>query len=262
MEQFSGLGTEIISPGAFNMSQAIWGLRQKMYADAGVISMPSTLRAEALLTTGQSVIPLFFGNVNAQRAPFNTEKRLVQNDTFTVMGLSLHIGLVNVAGAVETPQEHAQMTLHTFPNPLVFTAGELEAIYNGGLQMLVDTTRFIDYIPGRDFYRVGQSQQGVGSSAANNAPTQRDEWSFQQWGQRNLYPTMELAGTATIETNHILGASMDLAGDEGTNLYLVGQLYGFLNTGASSVYTDFLKAAKSQFSEFNLSPASRVALRR
>lgn len=239
---FQGAGTEIIGVDAMNTVQQIFNLRQKMYGEAGVITMGSYLRAETLLTDGVASIPLSFAQNNARVAPFVTERRLLQNDTFSTLGLSLHIGRVVVAGAAETEAEHAQMTLHTFPNPLVFTAGELEALYNGALEMTVDSTKFIEGIATRDFYRVGTSQAGVGSSAVSNAPVQSDEWQFQQYGQRNLTPSMELSGRANIVTNVNLGTSVDLAAPSGENYYLVGQLFGFINTGASSIYEAWLKS--------------------
>jgi hypothetical protein len=245
-----GYGTDMIQIPAMDRSQAVWNLRSQMYGNDGVITFMSSLRSETLLTDGVTKVQIPLLSNDQNRAPFITERRLSQNDTFTILGLSVHIGRTVQAGATETEAEHAAMTLHSFPNPVVFANNDLEPIYNGGLQMVVDNTVFIEYIAGRDFYRVGTSQQGVGSSAVSNAPVQADEWQFMQYGIKTVKPTLELSGLCKLNFYLDMFTPVDLSGGIGENYYLVTQVFGFLNSGARSSYDAWMKALITDRSKY------------
>jgi hypothetical protein len=133
-----------------------------------------------------------------------TERRLKLSDTFTITGMSFYLGTgASVIVGTPTAIEQAKENLLTFPNPNYLTVAgmsdELESLYNGFLSLRVDTTTFLDSVPLKQFYRVGTSQKGVGSTAVGNLPVQADEWNSSMYGSTQLLPTIELNGQANIE---------------------------------------------------------------
>ena len=96
-----------------------------------------------------------------------------------------------------------------------------------------------------NFYRVATSQAGVGSSAANNNPVQRDEWPLSMYGRNEWVPTIELNGQANTEININLPVSANLVGAATYQNVAVLYLTGFLNQGAASVQSQVNQALKS-----------------
>ncbi len=88
---FNGMGTDVIGVSPMSRAQEVWNLRQKMYAEAGVISSPSFLRLERTLDGTTSIIEFDLTNGNGATARRVTEKRLNIGDTFTVMGAALFL---------------------------------------------------------------------------------------------------------------------------------------------------------------------------
>lgn len=242
-------GGDIVAPRQFNRAQAIQQEKASLYARQGVITTPGYLRLEVNLTGATNVIP--FQVRDAQGGSQNvTERRLKIADSFTVMGAAFYIGQAAITGPAiaPTPLQYAQMGLHTFPNPLVFTgagiADNLQALYNGFLQVRVDSTVFVDSMPMLNFYRVATSQAGVGSNAANNQPVQRDEWPLSMYGRNEWVPTIELNGQANTEININLPVSANLVGASTYQNIAVLYLTGFLNQGAASVQGQIQQALK------------------
>lgn len=213
-------------------NQSLFDELASRYASAGVISTPSYLMAAVPLTGPASNLRFNVLAVNAPVMPI--ERRLKQNDTFTVMAMSAMIALA--AGA--TPADVALATMHTFPNANVAGFGanapNFEGIYNAFLELRVDTTTIIDSLPMRSFYRVGQAQEGVGATT----PYVRDEWPEVLFGRNQLTPSIELNGQATIEFNIQLCDAVDFTPAAG-NAWLLLMLTGFLNQGASAVQRKF-----------------------
>lgn len=243
-------GGDIVAPRMFNRAQAIQQEKASLYARQGVITTPGYLRLEVNLTGATNVIP--FQVRDSQGTTQNvTERRLKIADSFTVMGAAFYIGKAGITGpaTAPTPLQFAQMGLHTFPNPLVFTgagvADNLQALYNGFLQVRVDSTVFVDSMPMLNFYRVATSQAGVGSTAANNQPVQRDEWPLSMYGRNEWVPTIELNGQANTEVNINLPVSANLVGTATYQNVAVLYLTGFLNQGAATVQNQVNQALKS-----------------
>jgi hypothetical protein len=234
-------GGDIVAPRPFNRAQAIQQEKAALYARNGVITTPGYLRLEISLTGATNVIK--FQVRDAQGGGQHvTERRLKVSDSFTVMGGSFYIGKAGVTGPATIPTngQYGAMSLHTFPNPQVFTGGtaaaNLVSIYNGFLSVRVDSTVFIDSMPMLNFYRVATSQQGVGSTAANNLPVQADEWPLSMYGRNEWTPTIELNGLANTEIDINLPTSVALqAGAATYETNAVLYLTGFLNQGGASV---------------------------
>ena len=234
------LGGDIVSAKSFGRKQEVFNEKSRQYARAGVITTQSFLRLETLApTSAQSVFN--FNTLDTSGIKTPTERRLKLADTFTVTDIAFYLGYGLNATNTPTAAQYTTQKLATWPNPQITAIGttqaaELEAIYNGFLSLRIDTTTFIDSIPMRQFYRVGTSQQGVGSTATNNLPVQINEWPLSMYGQVPNFPTVELNGQSNIEWSVNLPSATLCAGANGVgfvNLVLV--LGGFLNQGAATV---------------------------
>jgi hypothetical protein len=242
-------GGDIVAPKAFNRAQAVQQEKAALYAQAGVITTPGYLRLEVSLTGTTNLVA--FQVRDAQGGTQHvTERRLKVSDSFTIMAGAFYIGKAAATASVVSNAGYGAMSLHTFPNPQVFTGGtaaaNLQTLYNGYLSVRVDSTVFIDSMPMLNFYRVATSQQGVGSTATNNIPIQADEWPLSMYGNRDWTPTIELNGLANTEININLPTSVNLAA--GANTYetnAVLYLTGFLNQGGASVQQSVQRALKS-----------------
>lgn len=252
---YRGKGTDIIGINPESRAQSVWNLRQKMYAEAGVITSPSFLRIERTLDSTLSVIQfdLTDGNGATTRRP--TERRLKIGDTFTVLGTCVHLGASEREDA-NTPSTNEQlqvMDLYTYPNETAFgvnSAGNLNGLYNGSCKLTIDSTVFIDGISMRDFYRVGTAQQGYGVGGAGNVQIARDSWDYQMYGQRELIPSIEINGGGDVSPQIIMGTSIDLSNDVATTQNnIVWWFFGFLNTGAATVQNRWLESLAKNFSK-------------
>jgi len=243
--QFSGqnvvpaLGGNIVAAKAFSRKQAVFNEKAQQYARQGVITTPGYLRLESLAPASATSV-FNFNTLDTSGTKTCTERRLKLADTFTVTDISFYIGTGAATAGVVSAAQYASQELNTFPNPQVSAistkSDELEAIYNGYLSLRIDTTTFIDSIPMRQFYRVGTSQKGVGSSAVSNAPVQANEWPLSMYGRTELLPTIELNGQANIEFAINLPNGTDCSAVSTSffcNMVLV--LQGFLNQGAATV---------------------------
>lgn len=244
-------GGDIVAPKAFNRAQAVQQEKAALYAQAGVITTPGYLRLEVSLTGTTNLVA--FQVRDAQGGTQHvTERRLKVSDSFTVIAGAFYIGKAGVTAPATVPTngQYGAMSLHTFPNPQVFTGGtaaaNLQSLYNGYLSVRVDSTVFIDSMPMLNFYRVATSQLGVGSSATNNIPVQADEWPLSLYGNRDWTPTIELNGLANTEININLPTSVSLAAGAATyETNAVLYLTGFLNQGGASVQQSVQRALKS-----------------
>jgi len=238
-------GGDIVAPRAFNRAQAVQQEKAALYAQAGVITTPGYLRLEVSLTGTTNLVAFQVRDAQGGNQHV-TERRLKVSDSFTVMAGAFYIGKAAAVASVVSNAQYGAMSLHTFPNPLVFTGGtaaaDLQSLYNGYLSVRVDSTVFIDSMPMLNFYRVATSQQGVGPAVI----IQRDEWPLSMYGQRDWTPTIELNGLANTEININLPTSVNLAA--GANTYetnAVLYLTGFLNQGGASVQQSVQRALKS-----------------
>jgi hypothetical protein len=235
MKIIQAQGGNIAKTPAFSRKQAVFNEKAAQYARQGVITTPGYLRLE--VTAQNAATSTFkFQTLETSGVQTSTERRLKLADTFTVTDFSLYLGFAGATAYVSTAAQYAVQTLHTFPNPEIFTtkADELQAIYNGFLSLRVDTTTFLDSIPALQFYRVGTSQQQT--AAANIPQIQRDEWTSSMYGKNELLPTIELNGQSNIEwTLNLPDATNCAAAANTNNVTIVLMLQGFLNQGAATV---------------------------
>ena len=245
--QIEALGGNIVAAKAFSRKQAIFNEKAMQYAKQGVITTPGYLRLETLLANNgnaTSINTINFNTLDTSGTKQPTERRLKLSDTFTVTEISFYIGtgVATVAtggtgtgapGAVEQSKE----LLHTFPNQQVVAIGanndELEAIYNGFLSLRVDTTTFLDSVPMRQFYRVGDVQQGTLYNTGATA-TNKSSWLSAMYGKTQLLPTIELNGQSNIEWSITLPTSIPYTQIADTFCNAVIILEGFLNQGAAT----------------------------
>jgi hypothetical protein len=228
---------------AFNENQALINRKRALYDKHGVVTTQGFIRAETLLQAGQSTIPFYVNqNQASQQQQTATEHRLTQNDTFTITNIAIYISKLGTSTPANV--DYLTQVLRTFPNAQVFTgtteAERLQAIYNGYLQLRLDTLVIVDSIPVMNYYRAPQSQQGVGA-ATGVIGIQRDEWPVSLYGSRDSKPTIEINGSKNNMFQIILsqnGASIDLSpGDTpgvGANNCIL-MLQGLLHQGAAGV---------------------------
>lgn len=225
---------------AFSRTQATFNENFSKYARENVVVTPGYLRLESGAFSG-TVSQVSFQTLATSGTQTPTERRLKLADKFTVTGYSLYIGVGSANSYAPTPAQYSVQTLQTFPNPqaAAFAGGTIAsnhmAIYNGFLSLRIDTTTFIDSVPNYQFYRVGTSQQGVGSTATNNQPVQQNEWPLALYGRNEALPSIDLDGKANIEWTVTLPQATNLAAASGTFSQLVLILTGFLNQGASGM---------------------------
>ena len=235
-------GGDILAAKAFSRKQAVFNEKAAQYAGQGVITTPGYLRLETLLQSGAtatSLSSIAFNTLDTSGVKQPTERRLKLSDTFTVTGISFYLG-----GGTATPigaptaTEQASELLHTFPNAQVTSIGAnatvLEALYNGFLSLRVDTTTFLDSLPMRAFYRVGDVQQGTITATGGNTGN-KSGWYSSMYGRNELLPTIELNGQANIEWSITLPTTVAYSQPAATFLNAVIVLDGFLNQGAATV---------------------------
>ena len=236
LRTISAMGGDIIPAKAFSRKQAIFNEKAAQYASQGVITTPGYLRLESLAPAAATSV-FNFNTLDTSGTKTATERRLKLSDTFTITDISFYIGYGSATSNAPTAAQYAGQQLATFPNPnlaaMVNKADELEVLYNGYLQLRVDTTTFLDSIPMRQFYRVGTSQ--AVTAATNQNGIGRDEWPLAMYGKNELLPTIELNGQSNIEWSINLPNATDCSGASTYFANCVLILQGFLNQGAASV---------------------------
>ena len=220
----SALGGNIVAAKAFSRDQAVFNEKAQQYARKGVITTPGYLRLETLLATSGAATSL-------NTIAFNT-----LDTSGTKIGFYLGAGAATAVGA-PTAVEQAKEELHTFPNTQVVAiganSGNLQALYNGYLSLRIDTTTFLDSIPMKQFYRVGDTQQGTVFATGGTA-TNKSTWETGM-GKYPMLPTIELNGQSNIEFSITLPTSIPYTQVAATFINAVIVLEGFLNQGAASV---------------------------
>jgi hypothetical protein len=215
---------------ATNASRATYNELQKKFGDK--IITPSFLRLEKEVTGAVSNVD--FSTLQNDGSMLSTERRLNLPDLFVVMGVGLFISKIASSSAAN----HAKAILRSFPNPNIFNgsgeADNLMALYNGFLSLRIGSDVIIDSMNCMDFYDVGQSQQGVGSSATSNIAIYRDQFDGNASGYVGLNPTINLDGSKKIQWSIQLPASTDLAGTSSVNTVSL-ILKGFLIQNGGSV---------------------------
>lgn len=234
-------GGDILGAQPFSRKQAVFNEKASQYAGQGVITTPGYLRLEQSLATGAtSLSQINFNTLDTSGVKLSTERRLKLADTFTITDISFYLGTGSATSVgAPTAAEAAVMKLNTFPNSGVAAiaatnAGILESIYNGYMSLRVDTTTFLDSIPMRQFYRVGDVQAGI-ITATGGVTTNQSSWPLSMFGRTELLPTIELNGQSNIEFGITLPAPVSYTPVASTFVTAVIVLNGFLNQGAATV---------------------------
>lgn len=236
-------GGDIIAAQPFSRKQAVFNEKASQYAGRGVITTPGYLRLEQLLATTGSATTLSqinFNTLDTSGVKLATERRLKLADTFTITDISVYIGTGSAATVgAPTAAEQAVERLNTFPNSGVAAIGatnstQLEAFYNGFLSLKVDTTTFLDSIPMRQFYRVGDVQTGI-ITATGGSTSNQSSWPLSMFGRSELLPTIELNGQSNIEIGITLPSTVSYTQVASTFCTAVIIFNGFLNQGAATV---------------------------
>jgi len=193
----------------------------------GVITTQSYLRFEKSIQGTFNSIS--FDVLVNQGSASTTERRLQLTDTFTITQLAIFIYQAGTTSTV-TNDDKAKATLFSWPNPNVFTqtvSDSLMNLYNGYLQLRVNTEVLIDSLDIMQFYRVHTTQNGA-------VPKAQDEWPMINNGFKKIVPTITLNGAAKNEINLFFPQSIDLSGDTKSN-YVVCYARGFLNQNAAQL---------------------------
>jgi hypothetical protein len=234
-------GGDILGAQPFSRKQAVFNEKASQYAGQGVITTPGYLRLEqSLATAATSLSQINFNTLDTSGVKLSTERRLKLADTFTITDISFYLGTgTSAVTGAPTGAEAAVEKLNTFPNVGVTAigatnAGILEAVYNGFMSLRVDTTTFLDSIPMRQFYRVGDVQAGL-ITATGGVTTQNSSWPLSMFGRTELLPTIELNGQSNIEFGITLPAPVSYTPVSGNFVTAVIVLNGFLNQGAATV---------------------------
>lgn len=249
--QIEAMGGNIVAAKAFSRKQAVFNEKAMQYARQGVITTPGFLRLETLLAnsgTATSLNTISFNTLDTSGTKQPTERRLKLSDTFTVTSFSFYIaGAAATTVGAPTAVEQSKEELHTFPNAQVTCIGAnspaIEALYNGYLSLRVDTTTFLDSVPMRQFYRVGDVQQGTITATGGNTGN-KSSWNAGMFGRTELLPTIELNGQANIDWSITLPTNIPYTQVAATFTNAVLVLEGFLNQGAASVQRNIQRSLR------------------
>ena len=193
----------------------------------GVITTQSYLRFEKSIQGTFNSIS--FDVLVNQGSAATTERRLQLTDTFTITQLAIFIYQAGTTTTV-TNSDKAKALLYANPNPNVFTqtvADSLMNLYNGFMQLRVNTEVLIDSLDIMQFYRVHTTQNGAVTNAT-------EEWNAINNGFKKIVPTITLNGAAKNEINLFFPESINMGGTSASN-YVVCYCRGFLNQNAAQL---------------------------
>lgn len=183
----------------------------------------SQLVSMQLISTTQSQVSFAILQTQPNNAGlvYGFEKRLNISDAFVCLSIGLYLGrsAATAPNANLTNAQAALTTLHTYPNPAVFTGGageaaNLESIYNSSLNIKVGQVNWFPSIHTRKFYRVPVSQQVT--AATNQNGIGRSGWET-DYGMMQLVPTITLNGNGNNEFTVTLPDSVNTGTATGNN---------------------------------------------
>jgi hypothetical protein len=158
----------------------------------------ATLRLEQPLsaTTTQYLFPVL-NNIQNQGAPFNTEVRLPQQDSFVPTHLGIYLGL-------PSSSTDASFKLITWASPFVFTnAATMQTIYNGQLKLMINN---VQYIVNWDLWRHWKTTQ-TQQTAAFGAGSPEDQFDGSEDALYPMQPFVLLIGSQNIQLTITLPAA-------------------------------------------------------
>jgi hypothetical protein len=187
---------------------------------------PGSLRAEVTLINSTSRYKFEFKSVSGVDLP--TEQKLDRNDQFIVLGWQLALGKQDVLKVGKTVKQF-------YPNPTLFTYAsnfdvtDMEAIYNGTLQLKNGQVNEIEAMP-LDIFRIVDTSQKSASIANSEYNVRKNVYSP---GNITI-----LRGTQNFEiwVDIPMYANIALASPDASYKHqLILTLYGYLAKNAAAV---------------------------
>lgn len=201
----------------------------------GAIITDSYIRCEASLQG--SITQVRFNTLTNEGSMNVTERRLSITDKFCVTQLGVFLMKAGTT-ATATQAQIAGGYLRTWENPQVFTGANeavaLHNLYNGYLQVRIDSTVYFDALDMHRFYRVPTSQKGFASTLTPGAAQliQQDGWDILNYGFCPVDPTFTMSGRGKNDITINLPTSVDTSGTSSQN-FAVLIARGFLMQNAA-----------------------------
>lgn len=181
-----------------NNLRSAWDYLQKKYAGQKKVITESYLRTEVGLATTSTLLDfkILENEPTASGNPLRvTEKRLNVSDNFLVTKM----GFFHYVEAEPGVDDPGVQPLRTYPNSIAYAAAadvnKLQTIYNGTLEIRVNSTVYFDSYDMMSFYRAPTSQQGVDVSTGANPDILSDGWDSPNYGLASITPYIEFGGT-------------------------------------------------------------------
>lgn len=196
----------------------------------GTIVTPSQLVCDGGPLGTQNLINFNLSTAGVTQA---WETRLDQNDNFHAIGFSLALCQYN-----GTTITGANANRHYFPNRIVFgatVAAQLEAIYNGFLNAVINGRAIMKNIALQDAKYVGTAQESIslysGTEVANTSQTYMESQVSQE-RIVEIMPGLLLNGQSNPSMTINLGGSAAMGGTAPAANHCILTLYGFLAQAA------------------------------
>jgi hypothetical protein len=190
----------------------------------GIIPSPSYLRIEQTLSNSKGTYEFRLAKTDNESI---TEVKLDRNDTFVVTDLAVYL-------VCETTAKAGKAVLQTYVNQIVFpvvagfTPSDLEAIYNGRLELKIGQKVNIETLSLQNFRVVPETQQSAVTNLGNRSV---NDAKYPMGALLTLKGNMDTRITITFPTF----AAMEIAAvTVGTTHKLVFHPYGYLLRGASN----------------------------
>lgn len=153
-------------------------------------------------TLQQTTTAISWDVLTNQSTPTVIEQRLNLSDRFAVRDWAYATMMVPMAGATPTNAEIAGGVPTTYNNPQATPFGFgttvaplLGVIYNGWMDVTINSLVYYRKFPMRNFYRVPVSQSGTAvSTVATTGVVQKDGWNDLNFAYSPVYPTFTLDG--------------------------------------------------------------------
>ncbi len=171
-----------------------------------------------------------------QSAPTVIEQRLNLSDRFAVRDWAYATMMTASAGAASTDAEVSQGVPWTYNNPQATPFGLgpvvsplIGVIYNGIIDVTINSVVYFRKFPLRNFYRVPVSQAGTAvSTVATTGVVQKDGWNDLNFAYSPVYPTFTLDGLGSNQIVMTLPNPTATSAAAGFNNWACLYLRGYL----------------------------------
>lgn len=219
-------------PSSANQSRAVLNQLQREYP--GKVITDSYLLL--MKTLQQTTTTITWDVLTNQSTPTCIEQRLNLSDKFVVRDWMYATMMTASAGATSTPAEISEGVPWTYPNaqatPFGFGpnfAPLIGVIYNGWIDVTINSLVYYRKFPVRNFYRVPTSQSGVAvSSIAVQGVLTADGWDSLNYGYSPVMPTFTLDGLGSNQIVMTLPNATATSADTNFNNWACMYMRGFL----------------------------------